>query len=271
MPIVRDPIEPKLSIYHFLAFYLRFLREKSGLSLTQVGKIIGVARSSVCNMEAGRQRPQEDHVAKLDQYYGTGKLLQLLLWFARLAHDPNWFRQYSEYEKQASAIRVYHGQAVPLALQTEEYTRALVEAGSTRDIEGEIAERAQRKAAILDREDFPDLWVIMDEGVMARLVGGEAVMAAQLRHLLKMADETHVSLRIVPFSSGATVGVDGSLQIMRLEARDVAYAGAQGGGRLIESPSDVRQMGDKFERIGVKALSEDGSREIIKKYLEMYA
>ncbi|WP_339154943.1 helix-turn-helix transcriptional regulator [Actinomadura luteofluorescens] len=90
MPIVRDPIEPRLSIYHFLAFYLRFLREKAGLSLTQVGKIIGVARSSVCNMEAGRQRPQEDHVAKLDEYYGTGKLLQLLLWFARLAHDPNW-------------------------------------------------------------------------------------------------------------------------------------------------------------------------------------
>ncbi|TMR40734.1 helix-turn-helix domain-containing protein [Actinomadura geliboluensis] len=65
MPIVRDPIEPRLSIYHFLAFYLRFLCERAGLSLTQVGKIIGVARSSVCNMEAGRQRPQEDHVAKL--------------------------------------------------------------------------------------------------------------------------------------------------------------------------------------------------------------
>jgi transcriptional regulator with XRE-family HTH domain len=271
MPIVRDPIEPRMSIYHFLAFYLRFLREKAGLSLTQVGKIIGVARSSVCNMEAGRQRPQEDHVAKLDEYYGTGKLLQLLLWFARLAHDPNWFRQYSEYEKQASAIRAYHGQAIPLALQTEEYTRALVEAGSIRDIEGEMVERAQRKAAILDREDFPDLWVIMDESVLARLVGGKAVMAAQLRRLLTMAEEFHVSLRIVPFSSGATVGVDGSLQIMRLETRDVAYAGAQGGGRLIESPSDVRQMGDKFERIGVKALSEDGSREIIKNYLEMYA
>ncbi|WP_339154941.1 DUF5753 domain-containing protein [Actinomadura luteofluorescens] len=158
-----------------------------------------------------------------------------------------------------------------LALQTEEYTRALVEAGSTRDVEGEMVERAQRKAAILDREDFPDLWVIMDEGVMARLVGGRAIMADQLRHLLKMADESYVSLRIVPFASGATVGVDGSLQIMRLETRDVAYAGAQGGGRLIESPSDVRQMGDKFERIGVKALSEDGSREIIKNYLEMYA
>lgn len=271
MATVRDPIEPELSLYHFLAFYLRFLREKAGLSLTQVGKIIGVARSSVCNMEAGRQRPQEDHVTRLDEYYGTGQLLQLLLWFARLAHDPNWFRQYAEYEKQASSIRVYHGQVVPLALQTEDYMRALVAVGSMRDIEGEMAERVERKAAILDREDFPDLWVIMDEGVLARLVGGTSVMLEQLRHLLKMADEPHVSLRIVPFASGATVGMDGSLQIMRLESRDVAYAGAQGGGRLIESPRDVRQMRDKFERIGVKALSEDGSREIIKRYLEMYA
>src|SRR5690606_8231948 len=72
MPLVRDPIEPKISLWHLLAFYLRFLREKEGLSLTQCGKIIGVARSTVSNIEAVRQRPQEDQLAKLDHTYSTG-------------------------------------------------------------------------------------------------------------------------------------------------------------------------------------------------------
>ncbi len=38
MPIVREPLDPKISMWYFLAFYLRFWREKMGLSLTQCGR-----------------------------------------------------------------------------------------------------------------------------------------------------------------------------------------------------------------------------------------
>ncbi|GGV24029.1 transcriptional regulator [Actinomadura cremea] len=270
MPIVRDPLDPKASQWHFLAFYLRFLREKAGLSLTQCGRILNVARSTVSNMEAGRLRPHEGHLVKLDERYDTGGLLQVMLWYARMAHDPDWFGQFAAYEQQAKSIRAYHGQAVPHPLQTEEYTRSLLLGGSARGIETELCERAERKATILDREDAPDLWVLLSEAALAQEVGGGKVMASQLRYLLELVDEYRVILRIVPFSAGGTRGVDGGLQIIRLESRDVAYAGAQLGGRLIESPSEVREMGDIFERIGAKALSEDDSRNVINRYLERY-
>ncbi|MFD0899591.1 Scr1 family TA system antitoxin-like transcriptional regulator [Actinomadura sediminis] len=270
MPIVREPLDPKTSQWHFLAFYLRFLREQAGLSLTQCGRILNVARSTVSNMEAGRLRPHEGHLAKLDERYGTGELLRVMLWYARMAHDPDWFGQFSAYEQEARSIKTYHGLAVPHPLQTEEYTRSLVSAGSPKGIEDELRERAERKAAILDRGDPPDLWVLLGEGVLAQEVGGVAVMAGQLRYLLELADEHRVILRIVPFSAGGTLGVDGSLQIIRLEARDVAYVGAQCGGRLIESPPEVREVADIFDRIGANALPESDSRQMIKRYLERY-
>lgn len=270
MPNVREPLNPKTSMWHFLAYYLRFWREKEGLSLSQCGQLIGAARSTVSNIEAGRHRPHDDQMAALDRKYETGFLFQLLLWFARTAHDPDWFRQYSQYEAQSISMRLYHGIAVPLPLQIDEYTWAFVQASTARDRDTEMAERVTRKNAILSRENPPDLWILLDEGVLARQVGGQEVMKMQLQYLRKMADEPNVILRVIPFSSGASLGADGSFQVISLDSRDIAYSGAQGGGRLIESPSEVRALADRFDRIGAKAASEDDSRAILEQYLEQY-
>lgn len=271
MPIVvRDPLEPKLSMWHFLAFYLRFLREKAGLSLTQCGKIIGAARSTVSNMEAGRQRPHEDQLAKLDERYGTGRLLQLLLWFARMAHDPDWGRQLIKYEEQAEAIRIYHGKTIPRPFQTEEYMRALVEAGTPHDADEIVARRLARQQVLLEREKPPFFWVTMDESVLACRVGGPEVMKAQLINLREMMDLSNVIVRFVLSSAGAHRGFDGPFQIISLDGRDVAYAGAQNGGRLIEGPGEVRDFWTKFEHIGAKALPEDASRALVEQYLEQH-
>ncbi|MFI0366840.1 helix-turn-helix transcriptional regulator [Actinomadura sp. 1N219] len=270
MPIVRDPLEPKISLWHLLAFYLRFLREKAGLSLTQCGKIIGVTRSTVSNIEAGRQRPQEDQLVKLDEKYGTGKLLQLMLWFARNAHDPDWGRQLVRYEEQSESIRIYHGRTIPRPFETEEYIRALVDEGTAEDAEAEVAERIARQQALLDREKPPFLWVLMDESVLSCWVGGRDVMKAQLIHLRKMMDLPNVIVRFVQSSAGAHRGFDGPFQVISIEDRDVAYAGAQNGGRLIEGPGEVRDFWTKFEHIGAKALPADASRDLVDQYLEQY-
>ncbi|MEV5573792.1 helix-turn-helix transcriptional regulator [Spirillospora sp. NPDC052269] len=273
MPLVRDPLDPKISMWHFLAFYLRFLREKQGLSLTQCGKIIGVARSSVSNMEAGRQRPQEDQLRKLDGKYDTGVLLQVMLWFACMEHKPEWGKQLARYEEQASLIKLWHGQVIPIALQTDDYTWAYVRAGVAKDYEASMVRRVTRKKMFLERVESGDLevWALLDEGVLAREVGGREVMKAQIEYLLKLADLPGVSIRVVPFSAGAHVGGDGSVQMLSLGSRDVAYAGATNGGRMIETPGEVRELSIIFDRTGAKAASEDASRSVLLKYLERYS
>ncbi|GAA4325876.1 transcriptional regulator with XRE-family HTH domain [Actinomadura luteofluorescens] len=270
MPIVREPLDPKISMWYFLAFYLRFWREKMGLSLTQCGEIMGVTRGTVSNFEAGRRRLQDDHARALDRHFGTGLLFQLLLWFARMAHDPNWGKQLVKYEQEAALIKTYHGQVIPLALQTDEYTWAYVQTSTRKDFEAAMERRVARKRSFFGRGDDVEMWATLDESVLAREVGGPRVMKAQLEHLLATSDLPQFSIRIVPFKSGAHIGVDGSLQVLSLESRDIAYSGAQNGGRLIEAPGEVRELSVMFDRIGAKALSEEGSREIIKRYLESY-
>ncbi|MGI8333666.1 helix-turn-helix domain-containing protein [Actinomadura scrupuli] len=271
MPInVREPLDPKISLWHFLAVQLRFEREKQGLSLTQWGKIINAARSTVSNVEAGRLKIDEQQAISIDRKSDTGRLFELLLWYAQIAHNPDWFRQYSQYEATATAIKIYHGQAIPGPLQTDDYTRALLQARRFRDVETALTERVARKRAILDREDPPFLWVLMDEHVLAWPVGGPEVMKAQLQHLRAMADLPHVSVRIIPTSSGAHLGIDGPFQVISMENRDVAYSGAQNGGRLIEGTGEVKELAVKFDHIGAKAASEDVSRALIEQYLERY-
>ncbi|MEV5703527.1 hypothetical protein [Actinoallomurus sp. NPDC052274] len=46
MPIVRGPLDPRLSLWHFLAYELRYERERHGLSLIRMGKVIDAARST---------------------------------------------------------------------------------------------------------------------------------------------------------------------------------------------------------------------------------
>jgi hypothetical protein len=124
--------------------------------------------------------------------------------------------------------------------------------------------------AILHRPTPPFVWVLLDESALDYQVGGEEVMKAQLGHLIKLAELPHVSVRIVPNSAGTHLGLDGPFRVISLELRDVAYAGAQRGGRLIEATGEVRELRVDYERIGMKALSEDASLALIERAMETY-
>jgi transcriptional regulator with XRE-family HTH domain len=222
MRIGRELVNPKLSLWHFLAYELRYERERRGISATQMGQIIGAARSSVSNIEANRRKIDERQAKILDRAWNTGCLFEVMLWYARTAHNPDWFRQYSHYEAKAVAIKIYHGQAIPGPLQTDDYIRVLMEKNDPKNFDTLVAERIARKQAIFGREDPPYLWVLMDESVLALPVGGAKVMRGQLEHLLAISRSPHVSVRIIPTSSGPHLGIDGPFQVISLEARDVA-------------------------------------------------
>jgi hypothetical protein len=265
---VREPLDPKISLWHFLAYQLRCEREKHGLSLAQWGQLINAARSTVSNIEAGRRKIDERQAKVIDKKWNTGGLFELLFWYARTAHDPDWFRQATQYEADARIIRIYQGQIIPIPLQTEGYARALLAEGNARDVDTAVGARMARQAAILDRAEPPFIWVLLDEGALDCQIGGPGIMKEQLRHLVALGDLPHVSIRLIPKSAGAHLGLDGPFRIISLEARDVGYAGAQRGGRLIEATGEVRELGVDYDRIGIKASSEDASRVLITGLME---
>src|SRR5207248_790644 len=101
---------------------------------------------------------------------------------------------------------------VPGLLQTAEYARAVLSTriGATEDeVDQLLASRLERQA-ILDRDDPPLLWVVIDEGVLRRPVGGADVMGAQVEYLTEMASRPSVVIQVIPCAVGAHEGLTGS-------------------------------------------------------------
>jgi transcriptional regulator with XRE-family HTH domain len=266
----RESIDPKASLWNWLAYDLWFYRTKRGLSLARTAEIMGCTRGTVSNIEAGRLKINEKQAKALDTAWDTGGHFERLLWFARTGHDPDWFKQYTRYAVEAWMIRIYHGQLIPSPFQTEAYARALLVARGETDIDKLLEARLARQAEIMNRDTPPKLWMLLDEGVLERPVGESRVMQGQLAYLLDAGELPHVRIRIVPKAAGAHPGLDGPFQVFGLAGRDAAYAGAQIGGRLIETGAEVRALSIEYDQIGAEALPVSSSRNLIRQSMETY-
>jgi hypothetical protein len=152
-------------------------------------------------------------------------------------------------------------------VQTVEYARALLSRGAgAEDIEGALEVRIKRQES-LRRADSPRLWILFDEAEVNQIVGGRAVMRDQLYRLLELDGEPNITWRVVPFSAGAHPGFDGPFQLLTVRGRDIAYAGAQIGGRLIEAGDEASVLRVRFDEIGAEALSRSGSVALIEQRL----
>ncbi|MFI0443824.1 helix-turn-helix domain-containing protein [Actinomadura sp. 6N118] len=261
---VRESIDPKSSLWAWLAFDLWFYRSQRGLSLAQTALIVKVARGTVSNWEAGRLRPSDEHMRRLDKAWDTGGHFERLLWYARTGHDPDWFRQYLQYEAGASIIKVHSGKTVPALLQTEEYMRVLLTRTGQQDVEQEVQARLKRQE-ILARQQPPYLWILLDQEVLECQVGDSEVMRAQLQRLLDSAESLRTSVRVIPRSSGWHPGHDGAFQVLKVGSREIAYAGAQIGGRLIEAGDEATILAIRFDEVGALALPRGPSLETIER------
>ncbi|QKW39108.1 helix-turn-helix transcriptional regulator [Actinomadura sp. NAK00032] len=263
-----NEIDPASSLYDWLAYDLRFYRQKRGLTGTQVGEIINCVRSHVANLEAGRACIDMKQAKALDEAWDTGGHFERLLFFARSLHNPDWFRQSVEYEVRARILRIYQGQTIPVPLQSEDYARAVLSMARVADLDKALMDRMVRQELIIGREDHPLIMVLLDQDALDRPTGGAHVMKAQLRRLLELGERPSVSIRVIARSAGWHFGLNGPFQIMSLERKDVAYIGAFRGGRLAQDASEVREMAVDFELIGAKASSEGESRALIKQLME---
>ncbi|GAA1810209.1 Scr1 family TA system antitoxin-like transcriptional regulator [Actinomadura chokoriensis] len=161
--------------------------EKRGLTGTRVGEIINCVRSHVANLEAGRACIDMKQAKALDVAWGTGGHFERLLFFARSLHSPDWFRQGVEYEMKARILRICQGQTIPVALQSEDYARAVLSMARVADLDKALMERMARQELIIGREDHPLVMVLLEQDALDRPTGGAQVMKAQLQRLLELA------------------------------------------------------------------------------------
>ena len=185
--------------------------------------------SKVIRIEAGTVGISANDLKALLGYYKVEDADEVasLLALARAGRERPWqsvyrdlvsprLLQFIEFEAAASIIRNFQPLVVPGLLQTEEYARAmfgqLVGDMPDKRIDSQVEVRIRRQD-LLDRDDSPLLFFILDEAVTRRLVGGKDVMRRQLRRITELAAEPRITVEVVPFSAGVHPGLQGSFVI----------------------------------------------------------
>ncbi|MEV7964999.1 helix-turn-helix transcriptional regulator [Sphaerisporangium sp. NPDC088356] len=262
-----------------LARELRKMREISGLSPEAAAARLGWSRSKVSRIETGRTRASPADVAAVCDLYGTGSSVRAgLIQLAKEVRHRGWWTAYADVftgsyiglEDEARRIHQWEVQLVPGLLQTEDYARTVIKAGRPDvndhdDIHRRVMARMARRT-LLSRQNAPELWAVLDEAVVRRPIGSPEVMRNQLEALLVFARRPNVTIRILPFSTGAHAGLEGAFTILSFAEEadpDVAYVEGTAGDVYVESSQHVDRYKVAFARIWDAALPPEETTRLI--------
>jgi len=210
----------QVSALALFAEELRLVRTAVGLTQEQLGSKIGYSGSLIGHVAAASRAPSLDFAQRCDEALQSGGLLARLQPLVRGEAYPAWFRDWVEIEREATALRWFEPLLIPGLLQTEAYARAVLAAAhpaSPHDEVDRLVSARLDRQAILHQERPPLLWVILDEGVLSRPIGGPQVMHDQIAELIEAAQQPRIMLQMVPFGSGAHAGLDGRFAIASFE------------------------------------------------------
>jgi transcriptional regulator with XRE-family HTH domain len=259
------------------------LRERAGLRREDAAHILRVAPATVRRMEMAEVTLKIPYLQLLLKSYGVSDdeaeaFVQLAEdanqpgWWQRF-HDvlPGWFSMHVSLEGAASLIRQYEPHFVPGLLQTEEYAVGALKSGAigqTRpeDIERHVALRMERQG-LLTREGAPRLWVVMDETVLRRPVGGPEVMRAQIDRLLEATNLPNVTIQVAPFSSGPHPGTYGPFVLFRFavpELPDMVYSEYLTGAIYLDSRPEVATHLEVMDRMAAQSATAHRTKEILR-------
>ena len=259
---------------------LRRLREVKSVTREAAAQELECDLSKISKFETGKLSLQAAEVRALLNLYGvTGDELDRIMELAREARRrnasrvPDWARTYVGLEAEAAEIKNYETELVPGLLQTETYTRAVTRAAdptrSPAEVERLVATRNERQARLLDHE-APQLWLVLNEAVIRRQVGGPAVMVEQLRRLLELGALPSVSLQVLPFTAGAHTVMGTSFIILRLADppdAQVVYLEDLWSADYVDRPAQVAAYNSAFDHVSALALDTKDSAGMIEEVI----
>ena len=254
---------------------LRFYRTRASLSQKDLAARANVSHDVISKIETGERPPAEDFPPRLDavpELDTRGALTRLWdhLKKGQKQRLYGWFQEWADIEAQATVLRWYEPLVVPGLLQTEDYARAILSArpdGNLDDLDEQVAARLARQA-VLDRTGAPQLWCVLDEGVLHRAIGGSKVMRSQLYRLAEVAEHPKTTIQVIR-TGGAHAGLLAHFVIADLDAKPpVVYLETAAEGVVTDSSSVAAHVALRFDRLRAQAESWVASRDLIRKVAE---
>lgn len=212
---------------------LRRLRELKGLTLEEAGARVGISKATLSRYETKEGTVKWPAVDALCREYGaTDEERLALVELAKGAKIQGWWRSLADPIPESMNLMLtledeviredhYACMYIPGLLQTRAYAEAVHRASEVRCEEREVQHMVDirmKRQELLDRQEPPRIWAVIDEAALRRQVGGSEVMRQQLQHLLALAQRPHINVQILPFARGAHAAAVGSFAFLRGQA-----------------------------------------------------
>ncbi|WP_280389672.1 helix-turn-helix domain-containing protein [Nocardia wallacei] len=264
-----------------LAALLQEMRENAGISKEVVSARTGINVTTLYRIETAQARPQRRTLMAMLDLYGIEEpqrsdALQLL----QEAQKPGMSRPfeaavsevyaaYINFETEALSARLFQTSFIPGLLQTEQYAWAVLDTAmpkvETAVIEQRLRARFER-AKLLAKEEPLELWVVLDEAAIRRVVGGREVMRGQLLRLVEEAEKRNVILQVLPFDAGAHPAMVGSFVVLDFHDPadpELVYVEGIAGDDIVEGHNEIRRFGVMFDQLRAMALSPRDSTNLV--------
>jgi transcriptional regulator with XRE-family HTH domain len=264
---------------------LRDLRESAKYTLKQAGDHIIRDPSTISRMESGALPPRVPDVMELLNLYGVNDetLRAGVEWLSRDVWRTDWWDGYAPHvaggvidaawlEARTEDIRDFGALVLPGLLQTPAYAEAVMRTADPDVPEEQLQRRVEfrmRRQDVLTRAGTPRYVAVLEESCLQRAAGGTSVMREQFAHLLELSHRPNVTIRVLPFSTGALPSSEGAFTIYTLPPPFpvIVQMNSEGGGLYIEMPK-ARRFVEAHSRLENQALDDEESRSWLKTRME---
>jgi hypothetical protein len=237
-----------------------------------VATALGWSESKLSRIETARTGISDDDLERLLSTYGArpqdrSRLRDLARrgrvrgwWTPYRSSVPDPYDEYVALEAEAVVMTEWEAQVVPGLLQTDEYARAVIDAGAdVRDEDTAQRRLALRMArqAVLTRDPPPRLCAVLDESVLRREVGGRDVLDRQVRHLYQAGRRPGVEVLVLPFAAGAHAALTESFVIFDFAPGSrsaVVHSEGLTGGHFSTRTSELTLYRHAFEDLRRRAV-----------------
>ncbi|WP_106400135.1 helix-turn-helix domain-containing protein [Actinocorallia populi] len=193
-----------------LGLYLQRAREFLELSYDEAAFVARCDAEWLIRVETGFASPSPAQVERILSGYGVreAKVADIMIDLASRPDGPPWLARHAARmkastrdvlisEAEACSVRAFGVRLVPDLVRCEAYFRLLepkIHPGRDVDEEWDLLHHRQTRPSASGPRTLD---VIVDESALTLRID-PAVMAAQLRHLLDLADAPHTTIRAIP-------------------------------------------------------------------------
>jgi len=265
-----------------LLTFLRRQRETVGLTQREAADSLDWSLSKLIRIETGLQGISVTDLKAVLALYGVAdKAMEAsLIAAARGSRGQSWwhayrdivspqFAQYLGQEGIATSLQVFHPFLVPGLLHTEDYAAALLGVFPDPERARRIVELRMERQKRIFANSSRNFTFVLNEEALYRWIGGPAVMRQQLQHLLRVAEDSSMMLRVVPFTAGAHPGLGGPFVLLRGDetSDDFVFLESVSGDQLIRDDSEsIKQYESYFEWLNRLSLSQ---KQVVDLFLEL--